>query len=95
MFVSLTPSQVIEDAGDETGFGDCADDLQFVAAARTPSKVDIEDPFEPGHPAHRHARHAGRVVTGSAASAHGGSGHDEMSVSGVASRLISANRLAM
>jgi len=34
MFVALTASQVIEDTGDDMGLGDCADDLQFAAAAR-------------------------------------------------------------
>ena len=83
MFVALAPAQVIEDAGDDMGLGDCADDFQFAAAARTLAEVDGKHAIEPGHPAHRRGGHAGGIVTGSGAWVHGASGHNEMSVASI------------
>ena len=48
MFVAVTPTQVIEDAGDDMGLGDCADDIQFAGAARTLAEVDGKHAIEPG-----------------------------------------------
>ncbi len=78
--LALALSHVLEDASDDIGFGHDADHAQLSATAWTPSEIDIEDPFESGHPAHRRRRGSTRGLGVRGAGALSWPGHDEVAV---------------
>ena len=49
----VAPMQVIEDLSDGIGLGHSGNHPHFATALGTDADVEIEHPFEPGHPAHR------------------------------------------
>ncbi len=78
--LALAPSHVLEDASDDIGFGHDADHAQLSAAVRTLSEIDIEHPFESGHPAHRRAGGSTRGLGVRGAGAPSWPGHDQWAV---------------
>ena len=77
----VAPMQVIEDLSDGIGLGHSGNHPHFATALGTDADVEIEHPFEPGHPAHRGV--GAGVVAGWAAGSASSSRDDEMAVAGI------------
>ena len=77
----VAPMQVLEDLSDGIGLGHSGNHPHFATALGTDADVEIEHPFEPGHPAHRGV--GAGVVAGWAAGSASSSRDDEMAVAGI------------
>ncbi len=75
---------MLENAGDCFGIGYFANHAKFPTAFRTHTPIDTEHPVEPGHPSHGRRGRYSRVASLFGADGRGVSGHDEVTMSGVA-----------
>ncbi len=59
--MALALFDMLENAGDDIGFGDFANHTKLPPAVGTHTDIDIKNALEPGHPSHRRARWPGVI----------------------------------